>query len=40
MASIIRVQAKGEMQLERTLTRAMSIAIARDRPTMPSLAAM
>ena len=39
MASIIRVQAKGEMQLERTLKRAPSMAITRLNPTMPILAA-
>lgn len=36
----MRLQAKGAMQLERTLKRCRSIAIERDRPTMPSLAAM
>ena len=39
MVPIMRVQANGEMQLERTLKRAMSSAIDFDRPTMPSLAA-
>ena len=38
-ATISRLQAKGEMQLERTLNRAMSRAMPFDRPTMPILAA-
>jgi len=36
----MRLQANGAMQFERTLKRAMSSAIARDSPTMPSFAAM
>ena len=36
----MRLQAKGAIQLERTLTRCMSMAMARDKPTMPILAAM
>src|SRR5882762_9013133 len=39
LAGVMRVQAKGEMQLERTLKAAMSSAIERERPTMPILAA-
>ena len=39
MVPIMRVQANGEMQFERTLKAAMSSAIERDRPTMPILAA-
>ena len=39
MVPIIRVQANGETQLERTLKRPMSSAIDFDSPTMPSLAA-
>ena len=34
-----RLQAKGEMQFERTLKRAMSRAIDFESPTMPILAA-
>ena len=40
MVPIMRLQAKGEMQFERTLKRSMSSAIDFDRPTMPSLAAV
>ena len=36
----MRVQANGAMQFERTLKRAMSSAMPRDRPTMPIFAAM
>ena len=36
----MRLQANGAMQLERTLKRAMSSAMARESPAMPSLAAM
>src|SRR5271156_4664849 len=36
--SIIRVQANGAIQFERTLKRSMSSAMPRDSPTMPSLA--
>ena len=39
MVPIMRVQANGEMQLERTLNAAISSAIERDRPMMPILAA-
>src|SRR6218665_3239861 len=39
MVSVMRLQASGAMQFERTLKAAMSSAIALDRPTMPSLAA-
>src|SRR5579862_3639231 len=39
MVPIMRVQAKGGVQLERTLTAAMSSAIDRDKPIMPILAA-
>ena len=35
----MRLQAKGEMQFERTLYFAMSSAMDFDRPAMPSLAA-
>jgi len=38
--SIIRVQANGATQFERMLKRAMSSAMPRDSPTMPSFAAM
>ena len=37
--AIMRLQANGAMQFERTLKRAMSSAMPFDRPTMPSLAA-
>ena len=36
---VIRVQATGAMQLERTLLRAPSMAMIRERPAMPILAA-
>ena len=36
----MRVQANGDTQFERTLKRAMSSAIPRESPTMPSFAAM
>ncbi|MNW14153.1 hypothetical protein D3C71_2123000 [compost metagenome] len=39
MVSVMRLQARGAMQFERTLKAAMSSAMALDRPTMPSLAA-
>ena len=39
MVPIMRLQAKGEIQLEVTLYLAMSRAIDLDRPTIPSLAA-
>ena len=38
--SIMRVQANGAMQFERTLKRCMSSAMPRESPTMPNLAAM
>ncbi|MNC66954.1 hypothetical protein D3C75_1174100 [compost metagenome] len=38
-APIMRLQAAGEMQLERTPKEAMSRAMAFDMPTIPSLAA-
>jgi len=40
MESIMRVQANGATQFERTLKRCMSSAIERDSPTMPNFAAM
>ena len=36
----MRVQPNGDTQFERTLNRAMSSAMPRDSPTMPSFAAM